>query len=271
MIAEPRAVPDYTCGVTVELPPSLGGGDFPLVPGGQRIPIFVPQQRTNSSNFESVLLLQRRLGTIPILFFLVLSIGLRSYFWFNTGQVQGLAYQTIIGHFDQFLLGIAFFRASQTMLFANHGTKIFVAAFIALSAFWHLFNGWGGFYTSPQVFWIILPTIEGIAWGCVIAGYENARFRIPRIVDRTLARIGEVSYSIYLWHWPLLTYYAVHYVKFPSNFSLATVLAIIMFAPMVAIATLSFEAFERPFLRYRMRYTQPAAERSSAVVAEVNP
>src|SRR5262249_30656510 len=149
--------------------------------------------------FPALLLLQRRLGVMALVSTLAISLGLRSYLWITQGQVQELAYLTIIGHFDQFLLGMVFFHASRTRLFVKHGSKIFFATLLAILGYWHVLNGWGGFYDlqgrypSPSALWIILPTIEGAAWGAIIASYENTSFSLPAIIDRILARIGEVS------------------------------------------------------------------------------
>jgi peptidoglycan/LPS O-acetylase OafA/YrhL len=120
-----------------------------------------------------------------------------------------------------------------------------------------------GTYPSPSALWIVLPAIEGLAWGCIIAGYENARFPIPSLVDSTLARIGAVSYSIYLWHHVILVDCLIRYLNmsFPLEFTPAVLFATLLFIPMVLIGCLSFELFERPFLRYRSRYSAQPDDR----------
>ena len=46
----------------------------------------------------------------------------------------------------------------------------------------------------------MIPTIEAITYASIIAWYDNAQFKLPATIDRTLARIGEWSFSIYLLH-----------------------------------------------------------------------
>ena len=108
---------------------------------------------------------------------------------------------------------------------------------------------------GPSPLWIVLPTIEGAAFGCLIASYETAQVALPRLLDRTLSHVGAVSYSLYLWHVVALSW-AHRFITFPLDFEQAALLALALFAPMVLIASLSYECIERPFLGYRVKYTR---------------
>ncbi|MDC0996370.1 acyltransferase [Pseudomonadales bacterium] len=211
--------------------------------------------------FPALLFFQHKFGKWSLVSVLVISAGLRSYLWFSNGEVQTLSYWSIIGHFDQFLLGMVFYHVSKTRLFTDRGNLIALFTAFGLLWFWHFFNQMGGFYEllgtypSPSAFWIVLPTVEGLLLGCMIASYENTKFKLPRLIDNSLARIGEVSYSIYLWHYLLLTEFAVKIFLFPNNFAELSLLTLIYFALMVVIAIISYELIERPFLRFRIKYT----------------
>jgi hypothetical protein len=58
-----------------------------------------------------------------------------------------------------------------------------------------------------------------------------------------LSWIGLISYSLYLWHWPILVF-AWYYLLRPSLTPLETVIAVVL---MFALATLSWRFVERPF------------------------
>ena len=175
-------------------------------------------------------------------------------------SVQALVYWSIVGHLDEFVLGMVFQRVAGFHLFRRHGTGITLAVILGLNAFWHWLNWSGGFfnlggrYPSPSPLWIIIPTIQGLAYGAIIAGYENASFRMPGWLDRILAKVGEVSYSTYLWHYTILAALAAA-MPFPKDLLTASLLAVALFIPMIFIAMISYEVFEKPFLPFRKRYT----------------
>lgn len=206
--------------------------------------------------FPLLLLLQRRLGTI--LPTLIISIGARLCIWLVYGEVESIAYMTIIGCFDQFLLGMVLFQVSKSAIVTRYAAWIFGTTLIAFMLFWHWFNIKGGYfanYPSPSFLWVILPTIQGAAWGTLLMTYEKLRFTMPRILNHWLARVGEVSYSFYLWHMIVRDeFISLNLIVFPTDLLHASLLSCAMFVPMVAIAMISFEIFERPFLRFRLRY-----------------
>ena len=106
-----------------------------------------------------LLYLSRRSRLLPLGVILA-AIIFRIYFFQTNGQVQSVAYWTILGRIDQFILGmIAFFYAKQ--LSTNRNLLLFV--FFSFAAFWWWFDVTGGFYLrpkypSPSSIWIWLPT-----------------------------------------------------------------------------------------------------------------
>jgi peptidoglycan/LPS O-acetylase OafA/YrhL len=123
--------------------------------------------------------------------------------------------------------------------------------------YWY-FDLHGGFYqTSPSSFWIVLPTIEGIAYAVSIAWYDNSFSHSTSGVSKVLGRIGEYSYSIYLLHF----YVVFHAAKFVherimdiSNFYLACLWSVVFFAMMMLPGYVSFRFIEAPFMSLRKRY-----------------
>jgi len=187
------------------------------------------------------------------------AIALRWYLHSINGEVQGLGYWTIIGRIDQFVLGIVAFHARARICARPRIVATLMLAFVGL--YWY-FDSLGGFYKygtypSPSRLWIVLPTLEAVAYSALIAWYDTTFRSTSSVVSRAIGRIGEYSYSIYLLHF-FFVFAAAKYIHKNimdlSNFYVACVWAFVMFLLMVPIAYLSFRFIEAPFLRYRRRY-----------------
>ena len=76
---------------------------------------------------------------------------------------------------------------------------------------------------------------------------------------------GQISYSLYLWHWPLFTF--ARFSK--SSLVLATGDKIALFALTVAISYLSWRFVEQPFRERTLAPTRPAAFRLAGVSSVV--
>lgn len=221
--------------------------------------------------FPLILALQRRHRLAPLLAILVLAIIGRAVFWLQTGQVQDLAYWTIAGRIDQFVLGMLFAELSGLELWRRVAHRLLPATVVSFAAVWHAFNLAGGYYglggnpsTSPL--WIVIPTLEGLAYGFMIVAYEKLPVRIPRVIDITLARIGEASYSIYLLHALVFAALAKKCAAFGFDMADFTVSALLAFAtfPLVAAAAMvCYALIEKPFLRLRTHYGSRSRPRAS--------
>jgi peptidoglycan/LPS O-acetylase OafA/YrhL len=209
--------------------------------------------------FPALLFLMRKHGLKSLFLLLGAAIIIRTALWIVRGEVWSLAYWTIIGRFDQFVLGIVFYKLSRARLFADHGLAMLVSALLAFSLIWHQFSLWGLFsgtldHPHPSPLWIVIPTIEGMVWGCAIAAYDNGRFALNPIVDRILARIGTVSYSIYLLH--IIVFFLIRpYLPVSTSYTSASLVALAFFPVIVVVSMASFTIIERPFLKYRRPYT----------------
>jgi peptidoglycan/LPS O-acetylase OafA/YrhL len=189
----------------------------------------------------------------------LLAICLRAYFYGRDGEVQGLAYWTIVGRFDQFVFGIMAFHARR------HFTRrhVLVAAISVLFlTVYYLFDLAGGFYflggtpsTSPL--WIVLCTVEGFAFASLIAWYDTSfRTRGGRI-SALVGKFGEYSYSIYLLHFFVVFAVAdwIHRnIVDLSSFYVALPVALIAFVAMLPFGYVSMRLVEAPFLRLRKPY-----------------
>ena len=175
---------------------------------------------------------------------LAMAIGFRIAYHAWTGEVQSLAYLTIFGRIDQFLLGIIAFHG-RAHLIGRHARAVAIAvAFITL--YWW-FDRSGGFflrpsYPSPSRLWIVLPTLEGFAFATLIGWYDGSFEHKKGPLSRLLGLIGEYSYSIYLLHFYFVFKVAqwIHaHVLDISNLYVALPVALLVFVAMLPIGYLS--------------------------------
>ena len=175
------------------------------------------------------------------------------------GEVQFLAFFTIVGRVDQFVLGMVLYHFRSAVA----GRHIAAAGgLLGFAVFYWVFDLKGGFYQapsfpSPSPLWIVLPTLEGLAYAAGIAWYDNSFRHSGGPVSRFIGRIGVYSYSIYLLHF-FVVFGAARFVHEKvmniSNFYLACLWALGCFLLMVPLAYLSHRCIEEPCLKLRRRY-----------------
>lgn len=200
----------------------------------------------------------RKARLLPIAF-VITALALRFLVHHETGEIQSLAYWTILGRIDQFALGMLIYKFRAGLA---HRHFLAVATFSGFAMFYWNFDLNGGFYQSlsypsPSSLWIFLPTIEGMAYAVCIAWYDNSFRHSSTGISGFVGRIGEFSYSIYLLHFFVVVSAArfVHErILDISNFYVASLCALVFFVLMVPVGYLSFRFIERPFLKLRMRY-----------------
>lgn len=192
---------------------------------------------------------------------IVAAIALRFFLYREKGEIQSLAYWTIIGRIDQFALGMLVYH------FRSYFARRHAIAVMTITGFmmmyWY-FDFYGGFYQnqsypSPSPLWIILPTIEGVAYAIGIAWYDNSFCHSTSGLSKFIGRIGEYSYSIYLLHF-FVVFHAARFVNEQimdiSNFYLACLYSLVFFVLMVIPGYISFRFIEAPFLKLRKRYVK---------------
>lgn len=214
--------------------------------------------------------MQRRWsGTLAVV--ILAALLYRGAYHEQYGQVQSVAFWTLGGRIDQFVLGMLAYR----MRSAIQSRHAFAASvFVAFALFWWHFDQLGGFYRSPRYpstgkIWIYLPAIEGLAYAALIAWYDTSFKHSTGPTSRFLAMIGTVSYSIYLLHFfivfRLSNWLASHVAL--GNLHVAIASSIPAFLVMVPIAWASYRWIETPFLRLRSDYVvgviPPAATSSN--------
>jgi len=201
-------------------------------------------------------------GFIAILLLLRLAIVIAG------GNAREVSYMQIVGRLDQFLLGMwAAWRWRQRPPTPGAGGVLAALALLAaILGLWG-FNLQGGWPTEPG--WkILVPTVEGAVWAAFVLGYVAWANDAGRAWSRALARIGEISYSIYLLHfvviWSLLRsgLVPVWSGRFVVDALLNTLLLALPLT--LAVSALSYAFVERPFLRLRGNYHRDPAAAAAA-------
>jgi peptidoglycan/LPS O-acetylase OafA/YrhL len=186
-----------------------------------------------------------------------LAVALRSVIFEYGGDVEHLAYFTIAGHIDEFLMGIAAFNYRATFK-NNHFLVASIA--IAFCAFWWWMDELGGYYGRPNqlgALWIIIPTVEAVCYSTIVAYYDNSFSPSDSKISWALAKVGTYSYSIYLLHiffYAHMIFFLQDHVMDISNFYVAVCWSIVGFSLMVPIGYLSYRFVEGPFLGLRRSY-----------------
>ena len=179
-----------------------------------------------------------RRSRISLWVLLAVSLGLRGAYYAWNGTVQDLAYHTIFGRFDQFLLGISAYYGKKLFVDRHLFAASIVAAF---TSFYWLFDLMGGYrQLSGSPIWIALPTLEGFAFAATIAWYDGSFNHQTGPISTLFAKMGEYSYSIYLLHFFFVFSAAdwIHTHVFDlSNFYIAVSVSIVAFLAMTPIAT----------------------------------
>lgn len=133
---------------------------------------------------------------LPILFIISFAISLLmlSRFW-----VDNVGYYSLLARMPEFLLGAVFasnarigdFLNRRPMLFSNLGVLLVVVGVLTIEGS-KLFPGY-----------IILPCCLGI---CLILCTRNG-YTHRVLSSKPLVFFGGISYSLYLWHWPIFALY----------------------------------------------------------------
>jgi len=170
---------------------------------------------------------------------------------------RDLSYWTIVGRIDQFCIGMIAARLYASRGLAKLSAAWFVPTAIMTAVVLWQFNRLGGWpvIRSWKIAW---PTIEGCIAACFILTYMAAGRLLPYRISWLGAKLGEISYSIYLVH-PVVISAIISggfYVR-PTgneyNDALATTL-IVALPAVVGIAFLTYHTIELPFLRMRPKY-----------------
>jgi peptidoglycan/LPS O-acetylase OafA/YrhL len=207
--------------------------------------------------FPLLLIVSNRYGNRWLMGVVLLALILRAACWLEEGTVQNIAYWTLGGRIDQFLVGYCAYgvTANRRAILAFGAIAVAVLV-VAYSAFSYAggFYGIGG-YPSRDPLWIYWPLLEAVCYCAMIRAY--ILLEIPRRLDGALAHVGAWSYSIYLSHFylvPILFPLLENNLGMPGHFTGRFLFAIAAFPVVVGVSAATYNAIERPFLGFRRRY-----------------
>lgn len=169
----------------------------------------------------------------------ILTIVLLFYSYYNSTFLQNKSgmYFSLFSRIPEFLIGIIFgiIGSNLSLRFKRFQNLIVWSAFILIIFSSLLFSEKLNF---PGII-VLIPCL----CTAIILCFENSNFNKYFLSNRILVHLGEISYSLYLWHWPVmafLRYYNSHYefTAFQTVFVIVTT---------YILSLLSYKYFETKF------------------------
>jgi len=135
----------------------------------------------------------------------------------------------------------------------NSPNKTLIANFFALVGI-ILIIGSGFLMNEKSRFpgWIaLIPDLGAVL--CIYAGYVSSNNIISKILStKLLVSIGLISYSLYLWHWPVLAFYRYLTPSAEIPFTRAIILSLII----LAISVLTYFYIEKPVKKEKTHFSK---------------
>lgn len=218
--------------------------------------------------FPFLILFVRRYGSRYLVGVLGLLLVLRVLVFAASGEVRYIAYETLFGRLDQFVVGMLLGRLWLAQGKDAPSTKptMHCLWLLPISALLlggvHLFSLQVGFAELKSPLWTVWPLVEGLLWGSFVWVYLQLRWPGPKAVkarvDSALAAMGAISFSIYVFHNLVLAAYNAHagVVPFTGLVRLDTILtgALCVLPLVMLMAASTYLLIEKPFLSLRRNY-----------------
>lgn len=222
--------------------------------------------------FPFLILFARRYGSRYLWGVLGLLLLLRALVFAASGEVRYLAYETLFGRLDQFVVGMLLGRlwlakgkdvalAQSRSQNGLHWLWVVPTALLVLLGV-HAFSLGVGFSNIKSPVWVFWPALEGALWGGLMWVYLLLRWPGPEAfkakVDQALAAMGAISFSTYVFHKLVMAAYTAHagVVVFTSLEHLDTILtgALCVLPLAMLMAAITYNLIEKPFLSLRQSY-----------------
>ncbi|WP_457492201.1 acyltransferase family protein [Tardiphaga sp. P5_C7] len=200
------------------------------------------------------------------------AIALRAAIFFTTGTAHQVAFFTIFGSIDLFIGGMiaseVYSKMRRNGVTVSLWWSLAVVTIITLitaqifkaPSFFHVDYGKvasDGISRSP--IWIFWPCLQAATWGTLAVTYLLSSSVI--LGSRTVAKLGEWSYSAYIWHILVITALKGQFLGMsPMAFGFLIILPVT-----VAISFFSFTIIEQPFNKLRRKAPTPDSSDVGAV------
>lgn len=217
--------------------------------------------------FLAAFTLQR--GPTYLLKWLAFLLFLKIAAYLATENSRHMLYSTLVGRFDQFLVGMlaAMAYARFQPILERWGKPLLVIAIVVVVVGVAFQARWVSFLSPEpkQPLGIVWGTVEAAFWAGLVVAYLAARLPWPNTIARCLSRGGEWSFSFYMWH-ALIIYTAYQLFGSMGGTSAMPLLinGVLVLAATLIFAWLSYSIVERPFLDMRRKYSESRAGESSA-------
>ncbi|GAB3628463.1 acyltransferase family protein [Pandoraea terrae] len=193
-------------------------------------------------------------------FWIVWRTLIAALFGAQFGDDNHYVYFTLLGRLDQFLigmlLGLLHLRAPQRF---RSAWVLPACGALALTAF-HIMAASGDLWRNDARF-MWLGAAEAATWGALLVAYFQSRLNFGPAVSRAFARLGQLSYSLYLMH--IYVVQAIdrthNWVHFTDASGINAILngLIVVLPPALLLSWFSYQWIESPFLGMRRRYLPP--------------
>lgn len=181
-----------------------------------------------------ILLIKNRKIVLALLIILTLSLFSYGSFEIYNGN-KGLMYFSLIARTPEFLVGslIAFLNIDQNKFIHNHRNLFSIIGVIGLLL--------SAYFITEQSFFPGIGSLPPLIFAGVLLCTNGSA--INNFLSRkTPVYIGELSYSIYLWHWPVISFIRYYNADYElSSMEIVLVLFVTLFGSL-----LSFYAIEKP-------------------------
>lgn len=170
-------------------------------------------------------------------------------------------FSTFVGRFDQFLIGMLaamLFQQYEGAL-RRHANWLLPLALLLVIGNSALQSAVAKFNEVPHSrFWIYWSMLESSGWAVLIVSWVAWPARLPVWIERTLCHGGKISFSFYLLHMGVINVVGQMSGTLPvitGHVRIdAGLVTLAVYGFTWALATLSYNVIEEPFLRMRRNY-----------------
>lgn len=172
---------------------------------------------------------------------------------------RDIGYWHLTGRIDQFVLGMfaAVLLGRRSLSVRTHKWLLGVSAILVVAVLYsfHLAGGW----VNNGQWKFLWPTLEGAVWALFVFSYVGSGEWLPKALSRLTARIGELSFSVYLLHFPVVRAVELRHARLPRwhgdpQYDALLVTALLVLPATLAISMVTYRTIELPFLKRRLKY-----------------